>query len=221
MSQLSAAPTLDIFFSDSAWFDILTVNGYPVLGIVWNLLLLAVPFLAVKTLFRLSVVPLSIAGILLRLPLAIIWLAFIPNAAYIITDARHLSHPCAENYYRICEASARYIPFFFAYSAVGWVSLVYLLNQMKNYVATLSRTAAGFFPWLSIPLISLGVLLGLLHRLNSWDIVLAPATVLEISLTYLTDTDRLLNWGAYTILFLALYWIGDHLFIKGRLKNKN
>ena len=84
------------FFNNPAWPDYFFIHGYPLLVIAWNLLLLLVPFGLVfylKKIWRKRDLS-KFTLYLITVGLGFLWLLFIPNAAYIITDVRHLLDYC-------------------------------------------------------------------------------------------------------------------------------
>ncbi len=201
-----------------SWFNIVSINGYPITGMIINVLLLLIPFYIVIYLTKYfnSNKLFKIHQKLIGIALGFIWLIFIPNTAYIINDARHLMNICAVNSpFRVCAENAWMIIVFFTYAAIGWLSLVYLINQMKNFIGKLfSEKAKKIFPVLIIPLISLGVLLGLLNRWNSWEIFIYPVDFMRHVFLYFYDLVYLGNWLIYTVCLYILYYVGDFVFKK-------
>ena len=214
-----APGSIDQFFEYSPFLSAMMVNGYPVLSLIWNVLLLAVPFWAMARLeshykkTKLKTAEAKAGAVLWFL----LWLAFIPNTAYIITDVRHLAVPGCQmsSYYRVCEQQAWAIILFFSYAWVGWASFVFLTRRMRIFLAKLYGQRAGlYFILILIPLLALGVLLGLLDRWNSWQLLTAPLAVIQSAFSYLYDWIRLKNWLIFTFFLYLLYWAGDKLFVK-------
>ena len=204
-----------LFYEDGP-LGIIQLGDYSLLIIVWNLLLLLVPFLVVLLLHRYLVFKKaggigkwSILGIG-----GLIWLFFIPNSAYIITEVRHLLGYCPSEAERdVCVPYAWMIIPYFIYSLVGWVSFVLLLEQMKRFLSALFDLRTGrVFTVVVIPFISLGVLLGLINRFNTWEVVMEPLQILDVMLTYFTDPTYFLNWAVFTVGLYILYFAGTLLF---------
>lgn len=212
--------SLDYWFSKFQWLGFLNINDYPVIMIFWNLFLLLVPFFCVQSLLKLysrtgfQKAYQKVAGIFLFL----LWVLFFPNAPYIMTDLRHISGYCpGADFTRVCPGEAWIIPVFFLYSILGWIAFVYLLNQMRGFLKTWKREKlSAFFPALIIPLVSLGVLLGLLNRFNSWEIFSRPLEIFQASVAYFTDWVYFRNWLIFTLGLYILYFIGNKLFSFGR-----
>lgn len=206
---------LDIL-NQSEWASFL-VNGYPLITIAWNIFLLAVPFFLAKILisFWRKTRFLSFKSKLFGFVLFCVWLLFAPNAAYIISDVRHISGFCPDNKYLICPENAWMIIFFFTYGIIGWIGHVYLINQMKYLIKKLWGKIGVFaYLWLISPIISLGLLLGLVNRWNSWDAFLHPTEVLESAWLYVNDWTYFKNLLIYTIFLYILYFVGDILFVQ-------
>ncbi len=213
----------DNFFQKDFWPDFFFVNTYSLPVVLWNLLLLFIPFWLCRGLIRywqstqLKKTRQKAAAFII----GFIWLLFIPNAAYIITDVRHLAGYCAVNSpAHVCPESVWMIIFFFTYAVIGWIALVVLLNQMRDFI----KQAAGRRPALVfiigvIPLVAAGVLLGLINRWNSWEIFLYPAAIVKSALIYVTDPVYFMNWLAFTAGFYVLYFLGNRLFKRLQITN--
>ncbi len=209
---------LEKFFLNDFWPDYFFINNYPILGIFWNLALLIVPFLFSILLYKywlkgkMKTISSKIVGGFIFAG----WLLFIPNTAYIITDVRHLVDGCyLGSFYHICPEKTWLIMFFFMYALIGWLAFVYLLNHMKkNINLILGEKYSKFYIWTIIPLISLGVLLGLLQRWNSWEFFYNPGDIFSDAIIYLSDWIYFRNWLSFTIGLYILYFIGNKIFKK-------
>ncbi len=198
------------------------LNNYSLVYVVWNLFLLAIPFFLFSILrqfyrrTRFKRLGDKLAGLLC----ALLWLIFLPNSAYVIVDIRHLNGFC-DLKYNNCLDSVWMTLFFFSYSVIGWYAYVRLVKDMKRFVNQLyGRHASDFFIAAIIPTISLGVLLGLINRWNSWDIVRSPIMVMRDAGKYFYDWPYFRNWLIFTFFFFILYLVGNSIF-KGEIKNVN
>ncbi len=204
------------------WANLIVVNQYPLLIIIWNLFLLLLPFIVVKLMSRYYLgyrlgnkvwkISVLIAGMFL-------WIILIPNSAYIITGIRHLLGYCPLGSYQdVCVENAWMIIFFFIYAVSGWVFYVLLMNQMKRFLTkAFSKEAAEIFIYAIIPVIALGVLLGLINRFNSWGIFVKPLMIFDVMLTYLTNFIYFINWLVFTIGLYVLY-IAGNILVKAKIK---
>ena len=192
------------------------INDYPVMTIGWNIFLLLIPYIFCRLIVKIkdSRLPLY-ARYLLNGLSAFIWLIFIPNTAYIISDIRHLNEFCPGSVNNICLENAWQIMVFFAYGVIGWVSYVYLLDQMAQVIKKAAgRDARRLFLILIIPLIALGVLLGLLDRWNSWEVFLYPGNIIASLFSYALIPARLNTWLVYTLFLYFFYLAGKRIFLK-------
>ncbi len=210
--------SLDYWLDHFAWFDFVSINEYPILMVVWNLFLLVFPFLAAYLLkkYFFNFRSLSLFRKSQGAFLFVIWLLFFPNSAYIITDIRHISGYCpGADLTRVCVSQAWMIIFFFIYAFLGWVAFVCLLNQMRCWIKEEGGEYLNkIFPVVIIPLTSLGVLLGLLNRFNSWEIFLRPGEIIRVSGLYFSQLPFFWDWLVFTLGFYFLYYLGNYLFRK-------
>ncbi len=138
------------------------------LFLVWNLFLAWVPYW-IAILFRERIF--KGKNWIINLILLGIWLLFLPNAPYIITDFLHLRwrHPIPHWYDLM-------LLFVFAYTGLklGIVSLRIVYSVLSQIW---SKTSARIFIIISIFLTGQGVYLGRVLRYNSWDIIHQPLEI--------------------------------------------
>ncbi len=106
-------------------------------------------------------------------PLGVLWLAFLPNAAYMVTDLIHLGPvgPVAE----IFDA-VMFCTFAMAAMMAGSVSLKHVFEWFRTQVGTpLAASLVTLFAFLA----GAGVWLGRVHRYNSWDLATDPSAPLK------------------------------------------
>lgn len=168
-------------------------------GLIWNLILAWIPFgLAIVVYDRHR----AGGGSTTLWPLGALWLLFLPNAPYIVTDFKHL------------EPGTR-VPLWFdivVIAAPAWTGM--LLGFLSLYlVQAVVRTAAGrIVGWLTavgaLGLASFGVYLGRELRWNSWDVLTDPTLLGQLDVVLL---DRraiamtVLLSGFLTLSYLVLY----------------
>lgn len=147
--------------------------------LVWNLVLAWIPFLA-----ALAVHDGARAGRgrLRQVALAAVWLLFLPNAPYILTDFIHRDDYWGEvpRWVDLLIVSA------FAWTGLllGLVSL-YLMHLVVRARVGGARSWAGVAAVLGIA--SFGVYLGRVHRWNSWDVLTRPRGLLADAMHPLAD----------------------------------
>jgi uncharacterized membrane protein len=133
----------------------------------WNLALAWVPLVAALALDDVRSTPLS-----LQLPLLAIWLAFFPNAPYLVTDLIHID-PQDHTAIGIL-GDAGLVSVAPVGLALGFSSLMLVERSVRDrFGGRLALSVAV----LSLVVASLGIYLGRVIRLNSWDLLTRPRLV--------------------------------------------
>ncbi|MBI2459614.1 MAG: DUF1361 domain-containing protein [Parcubacteria group bacterium] len=208
--------SLDNIYDHYPALSNIAINDYQLLTVVWNIFLVLLPlvfYIFLKSYWRRT----GLVRFSQRAAAAVLfifWLLFFPNTAYIITDVRHLLNYCPpDSPNQVCSANAWMIIIFFTYASFGWVSFYYLLKLMSNLADEMfNRPSPGLFAALLIPLTSLGVLIGLLNRFNSWDIFLFPLWFLRVFSLYFSNLNYFMDWLIFTFFLYLLYFAGDVIF---------
>jgi uncharacterized membrane protein len=172
-------------------------TGHP--WLVWNLFLAWVPLVLALGIVEARRHP---GSVLLTGFLGVAWFLFLPNAPYVLTDFVHLGPP-----HRLYDALL--IGSFAATSlALGFASIV--LVQMvvtRAYGAGVGWAVATVSLFLS----SIGIYLGRVHRLNSWDALTRPRRLLSLVGERLNDPlgNRYLILFVFALAgFLMLTYLG-------------
>ena len=197
----------------------LNIHGYEIVTVFWNLFLILIPCVTVyvmtgwvgrKPWTKFSW-PKRIGFVLLFL----FWLFWFPNTAYQFMIPRHLTDYCASfDLYRVCDRGSWMVIFFFVYALIGLPAFYYALERMGRLLASVfSPKASHWFTILMLPLTTLGVMLGLFMRANSWDVLLSPLALVRQTLSYLQESDKLLFFGVFTAFLYILYY-GTDAFIR-------
>lgn len=160
---------------------------------VWNLFLAWIPLvlsaLACRSFSRAKRVG------LMTIAWSFLWLLFLPNAPYLVTDMLHL-HPSGHS--PLWFDLIMLLSFALSGLFLGYVSL-YSMQEMVNRVR--GRVTGWLFVLTVFGLISFGIYLGRYLRWNSWDVVVNP-TALALDVL-----DRLLypleHTGAYAMTFFT------------------
>lgn len=137
-------------------------------------------------------------------PLALLWLLFLPNAPYIMTDFMHLGR----------EAG---VPFWFDAALIGsFAGTGLLLGYASLYLVqvVVAERLGTRLAWLlslgALGLSSVGIYLGRFLRLNSWDAISQPRVLLDIARVRLADplaNPRLFEVTAFFTVFLVLGYL--------------
>jgi uncharacterized membrane protein len=139
---------------------------------VWNLYLAAIPTALALVLFRRP----TRMGTSWWLTFGA-WLLFLPNAPYVLTDVVHMADDLrgARSDTRVYVVLATYALF----AAAGLVSYVVSMQLFRRFLHRVVPSR-GVAPILVAVhgLCVIAMYLGRIVRLNSWDVVLAPRTVL-------------------------------------------
>lgn len=140
--------------------------------LVWNLFLAVVPWLAAVGLERWVARRSAGLSCLVAALLGGVWLLFLPNAPYLITDLVHLrARPPVPLWYDVLMLGSA--------ALTGLLAGAFSLRRVQRAVAASLGSIAGYATVLvALPAAGFGIYLGRFARLNSWDLVLHPGTVL-------------------------------------------
>ena len=181
--------------------------------VLWNLMLAVIPvalgYLLAEGAGRFTLRQKRVPW-LLWLPLGIAWFAFLPNTCYLLTEWRHY---LLDGYYVSLRDNVNDNPdqmltiarqglFFAMYSGVGALCFALSIRPVHHL---LRRTRLTVALW-AIPfffLISLGVYMGLIVRLNSWNIVTHPLKVFQAAL-HVVNTPILFTT---VVVFAGILWL--------------
>jgi uncharacterized membrane protein len=147
--------------------------------------------------------------VLIFVPLCLVWLAFLPNTCYLLTEWRHFFTDSPLVQLRDTAVTPRQqlevakLGFFFLlYSGDGILCYALAIRPVAS-VLRQARLQPGFFAVPFFLIISLGVYLGLVVRLNSWEIVSHPKAV-WFSIVHVFHSPALLK---VILVFAILLWI--------------
>ncbi|MDB5033755.1 MAG: hypothetical protein JWQ98_996 [Chlorobi bacterium] len=160
--------------------------------LLWNLLLAWVPFLISFSLYQFKIhnrsrVATAIAGLA--------WLAFFPNAPYIVTDFIHLRTTVSAPLWFDAIMIA-----LFAWTGLtmGLISLRMMQSLVRN---RFGKATGWIFALAVLCLSSYGVYLGRFERWNSWDILTNPAALSHSVLSQILNPFSSLRSIGVTLLF--------------------
>lgn len=177
-------------------------TGSPrLLFLPWNLFLAWIPYgIALVTRQLATVIPPGRGRLLIP---AGLWLLFLPNAPYILTDMVHLRRS-PEHLVTIDLG----LILLFAAIALG-LGLRSLAIMQRLVETRISRPAAWTFVGVVILLCGTGVWMGRVVRLNSWDVFTHPLGAAQQVLAALDTRSEVLGalafTGAFSVALLVLY----------------
>jgi uncharacterized membrane protein len=163
--------------------------------LVWNLILAWVPLILALVVYDGYRRGATLVGLA---PALALWLLFLPNAPYIVTDFVHLSASSrAPLWFDGLELSA------FAWTGMllGFVSL-YLVHAVLRH--RLGVPAGWCVVLCILALASVGVYLGRVKRWNSWDVVTEPGAKLAELQAHLGDPTALARGFGVTVVVTGL-----------------
>ena len=189
----------------TAWWSVIPIASE---WMRWNLLLAWIPLVLSVLLFR--VVP-------QRSPFwwlgVAVFVAFLPNAPYILTDVIHLVEEMQHTDSRLV-GSLIIFPKYLLFLLLGFGAYVLSLVNLGLYVQAAGRRSWELpLEWTLHGLSAIGIYLGRFDRLNSWDLVTQPGQVLVRLGQILTTGRSLLIILALTVGLAGLYWLGKQVVL--------
>jgi uncharacterized membrane protein len=169
LAALAALALLSLFSAATVVVRVAYTGSPRHLGIVWNLALAWIPVV-----LALVVYDRSRAGAprLTLVTIGGLWLLFLPNAPYLVTDLKHI------------EAGAG-VPVWYdvvLLASAAWAGLVLGFLSLYLMQAVVRRFAGATIAWIfvgaALVLSSLGIYIGRFLRLNSWDVFVQPGSLL-------------------------------------------
>jgi uncharacterized membrane protein len=170
------------------------------LFLVWNLFLALIPYLVSEWLFQ------NRNGLrnTRRIILLLLWLLFIPNSFYIVTDLIHLEQ---------FDAAPKWFDLLLLFSFAWNGLLAGLLSVRKMELLLGSMIAKRFVPFVLLAIMWLnafGIYIGRFLRFNSWDIIIQPFSLFgEMLLIVIHPLQNKMEWGMITVwaVFMTLIYM--------------
>ena len=162
--------------------------------IVWNLCLAFIPFSLSFYLFR----PQAVRNLFWWLFL-LIFIAFLPNAPYILTDSIHIIELSQQDYPAWAIALI-VIPQYVLFILFGFEAYVISLSQIEQYLAnSLTPNYLTVVKAIAHGLSVVGIYIGRFERFNSWDFITKPGMVILTTIQDLRSSEKLLS--------MAIAWL--------------
>ncbi len=150
----------------------------------------------------------------------IIFIAFLPNAPYLLTDIIHLIEAIRAGY-SIWITTLIFIPLHFLAILIGWEAYVVSVINQSHYLQ--KRGATKFIvpsELITHGLCAIGIFLGRFRRFNSWDLVTKPDILLVSTISDLTTQKPLLVIAITFFILTILYWLSKQITLGTLLRIK-
>lgn len=171
--------------------------------IIWNLFLAFIPLALSVWLFRSS----SRSRSILWWVGFLVFIAFLPNAPYLLTDIIHLIQAIRDDH-SVWVITLAIIPPHLIAILAGFEAYVISLINLGYY---LQREGVGrLVMWAELmthALCAIGIYLGRFPRLNSWDFVTQPDAVARTVMDNLTSKRPILVMVITFLVLTVLYWL--------------
>jgi uncharacterized membrane protein len=171
-------------------YRIFKSEGLSYIFLAWNLFLALIPWWISNYLKQNKSLQLK------HVPLFGIWLLFIPNSPYILTDLFHLR-------------PRPHLPLWFDLVLVlsfALIGMIVFLKSLKDMLSILKVYVSPMLFTLVTPvifwLISFGLYLGRYLRFNSWNVVNHPFQLMRQSFDILFEKDTI----GFTLIFSVFMW---------------
>lgn len=183
-------------------FRIKTTHDFFGLFLVWNLFLAFVPLGVAWYLQHRGTRLNSIS----KYALLVLWLLFLPNAPYVITDVIHLSYSPSNwlIYDGITIAAFAFLSLYFGFQSLIEVRKLFKTELAESWLNTLT---AGV-----LILCGFGIYLGRVVRFNSWDLITNPLDLFSTIGHYLINPIENKSVWLFTIGFGIFLNFGFFLF---------
>ena len=189
---------------------VLSGNGHYA-NLVWNLVLAWVPLALALVVY--DRVRREVAGPLLVVPLAL-WLLFLPNAPYLVTDF-------------ILLRDIQDMPIWFDVTLLttfAWTGLMLGFVSLYLIQGVAKRTAGAVAGWIvalgALTASGVGIYLGRYLRWNSWDLLVQPAAVMRDALARL-ESPQLIGMSLVTTAFLMVAYTMLYVVLQVALETRD
>jgi uncharacterized membrane protein len=148
-----------------------------------------------------------------------VFIAFLPNAPYLLTDIIHLVRGLSSGQVASWVAILIFVPMHMTAILVGFEAYVLSILNLAYYLKRHGARAWILPTELLIhAFCALGIYLGRFMRLNSWDLVTAPLDVLINTLNLLSSKRPLLVVIVTFLILAGLYWLMKQITLGLKLR---
>ena len=147
------------------------------------------------------------------------FIAFLPNAPYVLTDIIHLIRGAGADYIRVWVVALIFIPLHSAAIIIGFEAYVLSILNLDFYIKKHGNEKLILPTELLIHgLSAIGIYLGRFTRVNSWDLATDPTSIVALTLDTLTTKRPAAVVFVTFIILTVLYWIAKQLTLGIRLR---
>lgn len=145
-------------------------NSIYLFFLIWNLFLGMIPYIITSFLMSLNLKNVSNFKLFIY---SFIWLAFIPNSFYILTDLVHLNKSKGDVFWLDLIILSSYSLIGFAF---GLISIIHFEKIAQNFI---TKNKVHTIIQVICFLCGFGIYIGRILRYNSWDIIGNPIDLVE------------------------------------------
>ena len=150
----------------------------------------------------------------------VVFITFLPNAPYLLTDIIHLIEAIRAGY-SIWITTLIFIPLHTLAILAGWEAYVISLINQSHYLKKYGARRFVFSSELiTHALCAIGIFIGRFRRFNSWDLVTQPDVLFDSTINDLTTKKPLVVIAITFIILSVLYWLTKQITLGTILRVK-
>lgn len=149
----------------------------------------------------------------------VVFIAFLPNAPYVLTDIIHLIRGTRTGASPTWVIALVFVPIHITAIVLGFEAYVISILNVAYYLKQQGAKAFILPMELTMHVLSaIGIYLGRFIRLNSWDLVTEPLDVLTDTLNILTSKRPLAVVIVTVVILTVLYWLMKQITLGLKLR---
>jgi len=200
-----------LFFLSAALllFRVLIFGDYSLVYMFWNIFLAIIPFF-LSTLLLSYIKNIKYKRVIF-ITVGVIWLLFLPNAPYLVTDLTHIHF--SGDVPSIYDALLLF--------SSAWLGIILFSNSLFHieqiFRSKFSKRRTNILVTIIIFLTSFGVYLGRFLRFNSWDVFANHISFLKGIFNLLSTITFNIQLFLYTILFFVFIYVSYYAWKSAKL----
>jgi uncharacterized membrane protein len=149
----------------------------------------------------------------------VIFVVFLPNAPYVLTDIIHLIRGASAGTIKIWVIALVFIPIHLGAMVIGFEAYVLSLLNVSFYLQQRALNHLVMPVEMGLhALCAFGIFLGRFSRLNSWDLAIDPTSVLLVTLNSLTQKRPIATMVATFVILALFYWLMKQITLGLKLR---